>query len=224
MMLKVKHIHKSYGKQTVLKDISFAIESGTIVGLVGENGAGKSTLINIIASLLKPDKGSVVLGNIDFRKNEKQFRQSVGYIPQEISIWDHFTVRENMLFFEKLSSVNKTEEQLKQLCLDMALDRWEDRADTLSGGQKRKLNMAISLIHDPKLLLLDEPTVGIDMKSKAEIVKFIKDRVYEEEMIALYTSHDMAEIEELCDHIICIGDDPFYHNLLKDSDKTVVRF
>lgn len=223
-MLKVKHIHKSYGKQAILEDISFNIESGTIVGLVGENGAGKSTLINIIASLLKPDQGSVMLDNLDFRKNEKLFRQSIGYIPQDISIWDHFTVRENMIFFTKLSSVNKSEEDLEQLCLDLKLNKWEERVDTLSGGQKRKLNMALSLIHDPKLLLLDEPTVGIDMKSKAEIVQFIKDRVYKNEMIALYTSHDIAEIEELCDHIICIGNDPFYHNLLQDSDKTIVSF
>lgn len=223
-MLKVENISKSYRKHTVLDELSFTIEQGTIVGLVGENGAGKSTLINIIAGLLKADTGTVFLDDLHSKKDHKKYRNQIGYIPQDIAIWNHFTVAENMLFFEKLSNINKTEGQLEKICLDMNLDKWDEPVKTLSGGQKRKLNMALSLIHDPKLLLLDEPTVGIDMRSKAEIVTYIKERVVSDSMIALYTSHDMAEIEELCDHIICIGEDPFYHDLLSKSNKKVVRF
>lgn len=223
-MLKVESISKAYEKKNVLEAISFEIEPGTIVGLVGENGAGKSTLINIIAGLLKADSGTIRLGDLDMKRDEKKYRNQIGYIPQDIAVWEHFTVAENMRFFEKLSNVKKSHAELKRICLDMNLDKWNDPVATLSGGQKRKLNMALSLIHDPALLLLDEPTVGIDMRSKAEIVSYIKQRAVRDELIVLFTSHDMTEIEELCDRVICIGGDPFYYDLLGKSGKELLRF
>lgn len=223
-MLKVDTISKSYGQKKVLDKVRFEIEAGTIVGLVGENGAGKSTLINIIAGLLKPDAGSIHLNELHVKKQQKKYRNQIGYIPQDIAIWDHFTVAENMRFFEKLSNVKKTNAELKDICREMKLDKWHDPVKSLSGGQKRKLNMALSLIHDPTLLLLDEPTVGIDMRSKAEIINYIKQRAKKNNMIVLFTSHDMTEIEALCNRVICIGEDPFYYDLLRQADKEVVRF
>lgn len=223
-MLNVQHISKSFGKFNVLKDISFNVKPGEIVGLVGGNGAGKSTLLNIIATLTKPSSGEISLDGMQFKKKRKKVRKQIGYIPQEIALWDHLSVKENMLFFEKLAWKRKSEEDLRKLCLDMELKKWHEPVNTLSGGQKRKLNMAISFIHDPTLILLDEPTVGIDMKSKQEIITYLKNQVDKNALTVLYTSHDMWEIETLCEKVVCIGQDPFYQNMLKKTGKEIIQF
>lgn len=221
-MLNVLSITKSYGKKTILDDISFDINDGEIIGLVGENGAGKSTFLNILATLSKSTKGSVSLDGKDYGDNQKEVRKQIGFVPQDIAVCEDFTVEENMAFFEKLSWRNRNKQELQQLCLDMKLDKWKEPVKTLSGGMKRKLNLAISLIHNPKLLLLDEPTVGIDLKSRKEIGNYLKSLAIESQKIIIYTSHDMDEIKSLCDRIICIGDDPFYKNILQDAGKKVV--
>src|SRR5699024_311448 len=122
-------------------------------------------------------------------------------------------------FFEKLSWQKKSKKELQQLCLDMHLDKWKEPVQILSGGMKRKLNMAISLIHDPLVLLLDEPTVGIDLKSRQEIGSYLKKLAEEKNKIIIYTSHDMDEILNVCDRVLCLGNDPFYFNFLKNSGK-----
>lgn len=223
-MLHVYNIKKTYRKIPILNNISFDVKPGEIIGLVGENGAGKSTLLKVIATLIKPTNGMIHLDSLHFQKNRKKVRKQIGYVPQDIAIWDNLTVKENMLFFEKLSWKKKNLFELEQLCLDMKLNKWHDSVRTLSGGQKRKLNMAISLIHDPSLLLLDEPTVGIDMKSKQEIAQYLKKRVAEQGLIVLYTTHDMLEIDMLCKKVICIGKDPFYQNILEKSNKEILSF
>lgn len=223
-MLRVHNISKSYGKTDILKNISFDVEPGEIIGLVGENGAGKSTLLNMIATLIKPTHGTIQLDDLNFQKDRKKVRKEIGYVPQDIAVWDNLTVKENMMFFEKLSWKNKSLNQLQQLCVDMELRKWHEPVHTLSGGQKRKLNMAISLIHDPSLLLLDEPTVGIDMKSKQEIAQYLKKRVVKQNLIVLYTTHDMLEIDTLCEKVICIGKDQFYQNMLKKANKEILSF
>ncbi|ASK63010.1 ABC transporter ATP-binding protein [Virgibacillus phasianinus] len=219
-MLNVTSLSKKYGKTRVLNSLSFMINPGEIVGLVGENGAGKSTLLNILASLSKPTSGSLSLHSIQFDKNIKKVRQMIGFVPQEIAIWEEFTVQENMVFFEKLSTVNKTTDELQQLCMDMNLDKWKEPVKHLSGGMKRKLNMAISLIHDPELLLLDEPTVGIDLKSKNEISSYLQQLAAEKNTMILFTSHDMDEIINVCDRVLCIGEDTFYQNILQEAGTT----
>ncbi|MGJ9457156.1 ABC transporter ATP-binding protein [Oceanobacillus sp. CF4.6] len=223
-MLNVQSISKSYGKKQILDTLSFSIQSGEIVGLVGENGAGKSTLLQILATLINPTKGIVQLNDLAYEKDKKEIRKQIGFVPQDIAIWEEFTVEENMVFFEKLSWENKSKQQLKQLCLDMELDKWKEPVYTMSGGMKRKLNLAISLIHNPHVLLLDEPTVGIDLKSRKEIGNYLKDLATNQNKIIIYTSHDMDEIINLCDQILCIGDDPFYNNILEAAGKHVVTF
>jgi ABC-2 type transport system ATP-binding protein len=220
-MLKVHNLSKNYGARKVLRDISFIVNPGEVIGLVGENGAGKSTLLQILATLQKPTIGSLSLYERNF-EDKKKLRKQIGFVPQEIALWDEFTVEENMVFFEKLAWTNRTKTQLKQLCLDMKLDRWKDPVKSLSGGMKRKLNIAISLIHDPDLLLLDEPTVGIDLKSRKEIGNYLKRLAKDEGKIIVYTSHDMDEIISLCDRIVCIGEDPFYKNLLEEAGKSII--
>lgn len=213
-MLDVTSLSKAYGRNEILTNISFTIKPGEIVGLVGENGAGKSTLLKLLATLEEPSGGSLSLNSISFVKNVKQVRQMISYVPQEIAIWEEFTVQENMTFFGKLSTVKKTNEELHQLCLDMKLDKWKEPVKRLSGGMKRKLNLALSLIHDPRILLLDEPTVGIDLKSKNEISTYLQKLACEKDVMIMFISHDMDEIANLCDRIVCIGKDNFYQNVL----------
>ena len=150
-----------------------------------------------------------------YKSKKSAIRKQIGYVPQDIALWEDLTVMENMLFFEKLSWVKKSEKELKDILLDMQLDRFDSKVKELSGGMKRKLNLAISLIHDPSLLLLDEPTVGIDLKSKIEINDILDYMSEEENMTVIYTSHDMDEITQLCDRTIVFGQDPFYRELLE---------
>ncbi|HAM79530.1 ABC transporter ATP-binding protein [Ornithinibacillus bavariensis] len=221
-MLKVDSLSKRYAKNQVLHQLSFQIHPGEIIGLVGENGAGKSTLLRLLATIDSPDKGTISLDSLTYGKDTKEIRKHIGFVPQDIAIWDELSVRENMHFFEKLSYQSKSEVQLKQLCHDMNLNKWDEPAKTLSGGMKRKLNLAITLIHDPKVLLLDEPTVGIDLKSKKEIGTYLWKQAKEFNRIIVYTSHDMDEIRELCDRILCIGNDRFYEELLRKSGKEII--
>lgn len=223
-MLEVNALSKTYGKKKILKNIHFHVNKGEIVGLVGENGAGKSTLLKILATLLQPTNGSFALHNLNDKKHYKSLRKQIGYVPQDIAVWEAFTVEENMLFFERLSWKRKTKEELRQLCMDMRLDKWKEPVKTLSGGMKRKLNLAISLIHDPEVLLLDEPTIGIDLKSRIEIGNYLKDQAVRHNKIIIYTSHDMDEIITLCDRVLCIGNDPFYKNILQEKGKELISF
>lgn len=223
-MIHVDKLVKTYGKKTILDHISFSIHKGDIVGLVGENGAGKSTLLTILATLQKPTNGKITLNDQLYEKNLKNIRKEIGFVPQDIAIWEEFTVKENMIFFNKLSWKKRTKDQLRQLCLDMKLDKWKEPVKTLSGGMKRKLNIAISLIHDPDVILLDEPTVGIDLKSRKEIGAYLKELASSQEKTIIYTSHDMDEIMFLCDYVFCLGDDPFYQNFLAEANKKVVTF
>ncbi|WP_332646560.1 ABC transporter ATP-binding protein [Lysinibacillus sp. 54212] len=213
-MLEGKNIYKGYGKKKVVQDISLNVQPGEVVGLVGENGAGKSTLLNTLATITKPASGSILLNGLSYEKDVSDCRRMIGYVPQELSVWDHLSVKDNMRFFEKLSWKSRGIEECRQLCLDMSLEQWEEPAASLSGGMKRKLNLAISLIHDPQLILLDEPTVGIDLKSKTEIGQYLVQLAKKENKMIVYTSHDMDEIISCCDRVYIIGSDPFYYELL----------
>lgn len=220
-MLQVSSLEKSFHKHNILTDINLQVNPGEVVGLVGENGAGKSTLLEILATVLPQSNGNILLENKSYAKDIKSIRKLIGYVPQEISLWEEFTVAENFLFFEKLSWKKRSLEDCKQLCLDMQLNKWDEPVESLSGGMKRKLNLAISLIHDPILILLDEPTVGIDMKSKEEIGHYLVNLAKKEGKMIIYTSHDMTEITSFCDRIYCLGKDPFYADLLKSKGLTV---
>ncbi|RLL47912.1 ABC transporter ATP-binding protein [Oceanobacillus piezotolerans] len=223
-MLKVESLAKSYRNKVIIDDISFTINKGDIVGLVGENGAGKSTLLSILATLKKPTKGNIFLEDKSFDHSKKAIRREIGYVPQDLALWEEFTVEENMIFFEQLSWVNRNKDELRQLCVDMKLEKWKEPVHSLSGGMKRKLNLAISLIHQPNLLLLDEPTVGIDLKSKTEIGNYLHTLAKKQQKMIIYTSHDMEEIRQLCDYVIVIGKDTFYKEILLKSGKPVLSF
>ncbi|MDO5360088.1 MAG: ABC transporter ATP-binding protein [Jeotgalicoccus sp.] len=218
-MLEVNSVNKSYGKRHVLTDFSMSAEQGEIIGLVGENGAGKSTLLKILATLSKPDSGELYLNGKPYKKYFKAHRTVIGYVPQDIAIWEDLTVIENMKFFQKLSPAKKSVNELKTLLNNIQLDRHDTKVRKLSGGMKRKLNLAISLINDPEFLLLDEPTAGIDLKSRIEIGEFLKTHAKNNDTLIIYTSHDMNEIKDLCDRVVIIGKDSFYKDLLAEYIK-----
>ncbi|MUK86909.1 ATP-binding cassette domain-containing protein [Ornithinibacillus sp. L9] len=223
-MLNIESLHKSFRENVILHNLTFTVNPGEIIGLVGENGAGKSTLLHILATISKPSEGSISLNDLSYTTERKKIRKLIGYVPQDIAVWEDLTVEENMVFFEKLSWVNQTKEELRNLCQEMKLYKWKEPVNTLSGGMKRKLNLAISLIHHPKVLLLDEPTVGIDLKSRKEIGTYLQKQAVENELMIIYTSHDMDEINELCNRVICIGKDPFYKDMLLNSGKEIISF
>ena len=215
-MLEVKSLSKKYGEKTVFEDLDLSAEAGEIIGLVGENGAGKSTLLKILATLSLPSSGEISLMNQTYRKNEKKLREYIAYVPQDIALFEELTVMENMKFFQKLSRKKVSKEDLKALLSSFNLQADQVKVSNLSGGMKRKLNLAVSLISDPKLLLLDEPTAGIDLRSRIEIGAFLKKLALEKNILIIYTSHDMNEIEQVCSRVVIIGEDPFYSKILKD--------
>ncbi|MCH7322027.1 ABC transporter ATP-binding protein [Solibacillus sp. MA9] len=214
-MLEVKNINKKYRSHEILQNVSMYIARGEMVGLVGQNGAGKSTFLQIVATAMSVNSGDLKLNGLSYKDNLKAVRRQIGYVPQEVALWEHMTVRENMLFFAKLSWNKLSDEQCRAICENMQLHEWDKQVSALSGGMKRKLNIALSLIDDPQLLILDEPTVGIDLKSKTEIVRFLMQQAKEHQKMILYTSHDMEEITTYCDRVYMMGDDSFYDDYLQ---------
>jgi len=204
IVLDAKNVVKRYGDITAVDNINLAIKEGEILGLLGPNGAGKTTLINCLVGLLKPDKGSILIFGKEFHGENKSIKEKIGVVPQEIAIYDDLSAYENLAFIGRL--YNLKGELLKQR-IDEALiftglyDRKNDLVSKFSGGMKRRLNIACAIIHKPKLLFLDEPTVGIDPQSRKHILDSVKE-LNNNGTTIIYTSHYMEEVELLCSRII----------------------
>jgi ABC-2 type transport system ATP-binding protein len=202
-LLEVAAVSKSYGTLRALDGVSFAVEAGDRFGLLGPNGAGKTTLLSILSCLLEPSAGEVRLDGQVVRPGDRSLRRLVGIVPQELAIYEMLTARENLTFFGELFGLGGSE-------LDARVDRLlatvglESRADhltgTFSGGMKRRLNLAVSLVHAPRLLLLDEPTVGVDPQSRNLIFEEVR-RLNREGLTIVYTTHYMEEVEALCNRV-----------------------
>ncbi|MDQ0243743.1 ABC-2 type transport system ATP-binding protein [Bacillus fengqiuensis] len=200
-MIHIENIHKHYRKHTSLHDVSFDVRKGEVFGLLGPNGAGKSTLLSILATVLRPSAGSVTINGFDLWKQTRQVRGVIGYVPQDTALWEELTVKENLIFWSKFVKEKVTEEHLLEICQAVQLRaKWTEKVSRLSGGMKRKLNIAVALIHNPDILLMDEPTVGIDLQSKLEINRYVKSLAQQGKTI-VYITHDMSEIVHLCDRI-----------------------
>ncbi|MGI9544591.1 MAG: ABC transporter ATP-binding protein [Cyclobacteriaceae bacterium] len=202
-MLEVNNISKSFADIQAVKDVSFSVQPGAFYGLLGPNGAGKSTTINIISTALAPDHGSVLIDGLDISKNKQACKLSLGIVPQEIALYEMLSAYDNLLFWGSLYKLPATE--LKQTInetLDLLglLDRKNDKVSTYSGGMKRRINIAAALLHRPKLLLMDEPTVGIDPQSRNLIFEVLE-RLHRNGMTIIYTTHYMEEAERLCKKI-----------------------
>ncbi|WP_025028651.1 ABC transporter ATP-binding protein [Caldalkalibacillus mannanilyticus] len=200
-MITIENVTKSYGKKKILRNVTLTIDKGEVYGLLGPNGAGKSTLLSILSTLTQPTSGTVSIQGYHLGKQNKQVREIIGYVPQDLALWEKMTVQENMRFWSKFGKKSVADKRLLDLCKAVQLEeKWTEKVSKLSGGMKRKLNIAVALIHDPDVLLMDEPTVGIDFQSKFEINQYIKQLTKQGKTI-VYTTHDMNEIMYLCDRI-----------------------
>lgn len=202
-IVRVQNLRKRYDTLTAVDGVSFEIYQGEIFGLLGPNGAGKTTTISMIAGLLPPTEGDIHVAGLDARRAEVAIKKIIGVVPQELALYLKLTGRENLEFFGKLYGLrqaNLAERVQQTLELVGLTDRADSRADTYSGGMKRRLNLAIGLMHSPQLLLLDEPTVGVDPQSRNHIFEGVRE-LNRQGLSVLYTSHYMEEVEALCDRV-----------------------
>ncbi len=207
-MITIKNLSKSFGEIEALKNISFNIEEGEIFGLLGPNGAGKTTALNIIATILEPSAGEVLVEGLDVRKRKDKIRSLIGVVPQEVSIYHQLTAEENLYLFGRLFGLrgNKLKQKVRWgLSLAALGNRAHDMVETYSGGMKRRINIACSLIYEPKILLLDEPTVGIDPQSRHLIYELIYD-LNKKGIAILLSTHYIEEAEKLCHRVAIIDE------------------
>lgn len=202
-ILQVTDLVKRFGDLTAVDTVTFGVEEGGIFGLLGPNGAGKTTTISIISCLLQADGGSVVVDGHDVGTDATGVKRSLGIVPQEIALYPTLTAAENLAFWGKMYGLAGTElKKAVERALDLAglADRAKERIEKYSGGMKRRINIAAGILHSPKVLLMDEPTVGIDPQSRNHILETVK-ALNAAGMTVLYTSHYMEEVEYLCDRI-----------------------
>ncbi|WP_294670811.1 ABC transporter ATP-binding protein [uncultured Fluviicola sp.] len=206
-LLHVSKVYKSYGKSAVpsLAGIDFTIAKGEIVGIFGPNGAGKTTLISILCSILEPTLGSVVY-HLEGEKSPREIRNKLGFVPQDFSFFPELTAKQNLSYFGNLYNLKKEdlEQKIDDLLQKVGLFHVKNqKVSTFSGGMKRRLNLIISLLHDPSVLFLDEPTVGVDVQSKIAIMSLLQE-LNRQGTTIIYTSHHLKEAEEFCNQIILI--------------------
>lgn len=202
-MLKVSKLVKRYGDNLAVSDISFSVSPGEIYGLLGPNGAGKSTTINIITGLIRKDGGTVTIDGLDLDKSLQQAKHLLGIVPQDLAIYNDLTAYQNVSFFGALYGLKGAalkRQAMETLALVGLEDKAKSKVKTFSGGMKRRLNIACGLVHRPKILILDEPTVGIDPQSRNHIMESIL-KLNKEGMTIVYTTHYMEEAEQLCNRI-----------------------
>ncbi|HEY7329411.1 MAG TPA: ABC transporter ATP-binding protein [Gemmataceae bacterium] len=201
--LEVREVNKSYGPTLALDRVSFDVQAGEVFGLLGPNGAGKTTLLSIMSCLLEPTSGEVRLLGTPVAAKDREVRRLIGIVPQELALYDDLTARENLCFFGELFGIDGAElrQRVAHILAAIGLeDRAADRVRTFSGGMKRRLNLGVALVHRPRLLLLDEPTVGVDPQSRNHIFEEVR-RLNAEGMTIVYTSHYMEEVQALCSRI-----------------------
>ena len=205
-MLEVKSLHKRYGDLVAVHEVSFTARAGEMVGLLGPNGAGKTTTVSMIAGLLHPDRGEVRIGGDLVRSETDPVKRRMGLVPQDLALHDELSARENLILFGSLYSLSGAQLRTaieRNLELVGLADRANDRTSTFSGGMKRRLNLASALLHDPEILLLDEPTVGVDPQSRNAIFSNLEELKRRGKTL-VYTTHYMEEAERLCDRIIIV--------------------
>jgi ABC-2 type transport system ATP-binding protein len=202
-ILEVHNLVKQYGDFTAVKGISFNIKEREIFSLLGPNGAGKTTTISMLSTLYTPTSGDAMIGGHSITKNPMAVKQVIGVVPQEIALYEDLTARENLIFWGQMyglsgKSLNsRVDEVLAQIGLT---DKAKNKVKTYSGGMKRRVNIGVGLLHKPRLLFMDEPTVGIDPQSRRAILDTVKD-LNRQGMTVLYTTHYMEEAQELSDRV-----------------------
>jgi ABC-2 type transport system ATP-binding protein len=206
VLLSVNNLVRTYGERRAVDGVSFKVLTGQTVGLLGPNGAGKSTIVAMLCGLLRPDSGDIFLAGHPIGVGASRVKHRIGVVPQELALYDDLSARENLRLFGGLYGLagktldGRIAHVLRQVNL---LDRARDKPATFSGGMKRRLNIAAALIHDPELLILDEPTVGVDPQSRNAIFDTLE-ALQAQGRALIYTSHYMEEVERLADHIVII--------------------
>jgi len=222
MAIKIQSLTKSYGKQSVLENLNLHIKEGEIFGLLGSNGAGKTTLISILNYLESKESGDITILEKEYDTNKAYIQSNSSYIPQSYAFYPELTAYENLEFFAALYKVQSQEikEKIQEALKMTALEKYKNtKAKEFSGGLKRRLNIAIGLLNNPKILYLDEPTVGIDPQSRKYILDIIKDINKTQNTTIVYTSHYMDEIEYLCDEIAILDEK---HIVKKDTKQNLL--
>lgn len=202
-MISVENLKKNYGDITALKGITFNIQQGECYGLLGPNGAGKTTTISIMSTLIEPNEGEVSIAGYDLKKNPLECKKNIGVVPQEIALYNELSAYNNLLFWGGLYYVPKLELKARiddTIGLLGLTDRKNDKVKTYSGGMKRRINIASALLHEPNILFMDEPTLGIDPQSRNLIFEVVE-KLHKEGMTIVYTTHYMEEAERLCDRV-----------------------
>ena len=205
-VLEVSELRKSFKDFVAVDGVSFSVKAGEVFGLLGPNGAGKSTTMMMIAGLLRPDSGDILLEGQHFTPEDRLLRHLIGVVPQDLAIYEDLTARENLNFFGSLYGVrgklleDRIAETLERIGLT---ERADDHAGTFSGGMKRRLNFGAGLLHKPRLLILDEPTVGVDPQSRSHLLDCVRS-LREEGVGIIYASHYMEEVEAICERVAII--------------------
>lgn len=201
--IDVQKLAKSFGDIQAVKGVSFVVQNGEVFSLLGPNGAGKSTTISMLSCLLKPSSGdALVMGN-SVIKNPQRVRESIGVVPQEIALYEDLSARENLTFWGRMYGLrgDLLQERIDEVLELIGLtERQKGRIEKFSGGMKRRVNIGVALLHKPDVIIMDEPTVGIDPQSRRHILDGVKE-LNREGRTVLYTTHYMEEAQELSDHI-----------------------
>lgn len=228
MILETDNLQKSFGEVHAVQGISFGVLRGEMFSLLGPNGAGKTTTISMLSCLLEPTGGDARIDGHSIRTNQQEVKEVIGVVPQEIALYPMLSARENLTFWGQMYGMGgkalrtRVDEVLETVGL---ADRAKDRIETYSGGMKRRINIGVGLLHQPRLVFMDEPTVGIDPQSRRNILDMVK-QLNERGMTVLYTTHYMEEAEELSDRIgiidhgklIALGTQPELTRLVGQED------
>ncbi|MGY5147443.1 MAG: ATP-binding cassette domain-containing protein [Candidatus Nitrosopumilus sp. bin_7KS] len=202
--IETQSLTKSFGDTIAVNDISFSVKKGEIFGFLGPNGAGKSTTMMILTTLLKPTSGKAIISGFDVSSNPKKVRESIGYVQQESTVDEYLTGRENLLLQAKLNHISRNEINSRiddVLELIELVDKQDQAVVTYSGGMRKRLDIAGGLLHRPKVLFLDEPTVGLDIQTRRKIWEYIKKIHTEFDMTIFVSTHYMEEADQLCDRV-----------------------
>lgn len=202
-MLRIQNLVKQYGELTAVAEVSFEAEAGKVFGLLGPNGAGKSTTIHCISGLLQPTAGRVTVAGFDVVAEPRQARQALGVVPQELALYEDLSAIENLRYWGKAYGLNGAglDDRVREVLTHIGLgDRAKDLPKTFSGGMKRRLNFGCGIVHKPQLILLDEPTVGVDPQSRERLFEMVLQE-RDQGACVIYTTHYMEEAEKLCDSL-----------------------
>ncbi|QES94234.1 ABC transporter ATP-binding protein [Empedobacter brevis] len=204
-MIEIEKLYKKYKNSDVfaLEDFTLTIKQNEIHGLLGPNGAGKTTLMSILSGLIKPTSGNVVIQNFNQKTDLKKIQKIIGIVPQEYALYPTLTARENLEFFGKTYKVSSKElhDKINDLTEKIGMNKFLDKKiDSFSGGMKRRINLLAGILHQPEILFLDEPTVGVDIQSKIILLDYLQE-LHQQGMSIVYTSHHMAEAEDFCTQV-----------------------